>query len=359
MNGLIPGLPHGWIAADEIREKRNASELQRAQGLMQLQGLLAKRQQEQAFRSEISQAQTPEQQVAVAAKYMGPDALARMQQGSLDRQATLQAANTNATALREQRLAELQLRGQQRADEIEQRAREGRITAQQAAADRAALQQNMARLAASLRQPVQPRQLQLTTDSSGNQLIVNPDGTTRPLTGAGGQPVQARPPVAVLKEQQARAKMNKDLDLVIPTLEEISKEGGLIDQSTGSGAGALRDMAAGFFGQATDGSIAVGRLKPLVDPILKLVPRFEGPQSDKDTQSYRDAAGDLANPATPNARKKAAAKEILGIYKRRRNQFITKDYEAAAIDTGTSPYAGPDRRAPSDNKVIDFNDLPK
>lgn len=177
------------------------------------------------------------------------------------------------------------------------------------------------------------------------------------MTGGGGSPGMApKVPVSALKEQQARMKMNKELDLVIPTLEEISKEGGLLDQSTGSGFGAGVDAVGGFFGHATPGSIAVGRLKPLVDPILKLVPRFEGPQSDKDTQTYRDAAGDLSNPNTPNARKKAAANEILLIYKKRRNQFITKDYEAAAIDSGVSPYAGPDRRAPSglpDQSAID------
>lgn len=38
--------------------------------------------------------------------------------------------------------------------------------------------------------PPQPRQLQLTTDAQGNQLIVNPDGTTRPLTTTDGQGVR-------------------------------------------------------------------------------------------------------------------------------------------------------------------------
>ena len=358
MNALPPGL-QGWVMADQANQQRQASELQQVQGVMQLQGLLAKRQQEQAFRNEIAQAQTPEQQIAVASKYMGPDALARVQQGSLDRRATLEAANVNAAAQRDQRLQELTIRGQQRAEEIEQRAREGRISQAQAAADRAALQQNMARLAASLRPEPQPRPVQTHTDGAGKLWEREPGGQWKPAAiGAGAPGMAPKVPIATLKEQQAREKMNRDLDMVIPSLEEISKDRGLIDQSTGSGAGALVDYGAAFVGKATPGSIAVGKLKPLVDPILKLVPRFEGPQSDKDTASYREAAGDLANPAVPNARKKAAAKQILEIYKRRRNEFTTTEYDAAAIDTGVSPYAGPERRAPND-KVIDFNSLPK
>ena len=352
-NGLPPGL-QGWVMGDQANQQRQLGEMQRAQGLMQIQGLLAKRQQEQAFRNEIAQAQTPEQQIAVASKYMGPDALARVQQGSLDRRATLDAANVNAAAMREQRLQELQIRGLQRAEQIEQQAREGRISQAQAAADRAALQTTMAKFAASLRQPPAPTIVEIA-DPNDPRKSIKIDARTREVIGV--SPPKA-PPVAVLKEQQAREKMNRDLDMVIPSLEEISKDGGLIDQSTGSGAGALVDYGAAIVGKATPGSIAVGKLKPLVDPILKLVPRFEGPQSDKDTASYREAAGDLANPAVPNARKKAAAKQILEIYKRRRNEFTTTEYDAAAIDTGTSPYAGPERRAPND-KVIDFNSLPK
>lgn len=128
--------------------------------------------------------------------------------------------------------------------------------------------------------------------------------------------------------------MQQDLDSVIPNLEALSKDGGLLDQATGSGAGKLVDMGASFIGKATPGAIAIGKLQPMVDPILKLVPRFEGPQSDKDTASYKEAAGNLSNPAVPNDIKKAAAKEILRIYKARRAQFSTADYEATGQPQG-------------------------
>jgi hypothetical protein len=44
--------------------------------------------------------------------------------------------------------------------------------------------------------------------------------------------------------------------------------------------------------------------------ILQTVPRFEGPQSDRDVQSYKDAAGDLANPDLPRETRLAALAEL-------------------------------------------------
>jgi hypothetical protein len=132
-----------------------------------------------------------------------------------------------------------------------------------------------------------------------------------------------------MNEQMAQKKMQRDLAGITPMLEEISKDGGLIDQSTGSGIGHGVDIAASAFGYGTAGAIAIGRLQPLVDSVLKLVPRFEGPQSEADRKSYEQAAGDLANPKSPNSVKKAAAKEILKLYKKRQGQFVTKDFETA------------------------------
>ena len=179
------------------------------------------------------------------------------------------------------------------------------------------------RLAASLRPSQQEPAPIVQTDAEGNVTLLDRTGNVIRQAGKIG-----KPSAQFEKAQVAKGKMSKDLSGVIPMLETISKDGGLIDQSTGSGAGALIDTGANFFGSATKGAIAVGKLKPMIDPILKLVPRFEGPQSDKDTASYKEAAGDLANPNTPNATKKAAAKSILQIYKKRQGQFTTSDYDS-------------------------------
>ena len=142
-----------------------------------------------------------------------------------------------------------------------------------------------------------------------------------------------KPTAGYQKDGITKKKLSSDLDLTISELENASKDGGLIDQSTGSGAGALVDMANDFVGRSTKGSIAVGKMKPIYDMALKMVPRFEGPQSDKDTQSYREAAGELANANVPNKRKKAAAKEMVRLMKQRKGQFIDKANEGTELDT--------------------------
>lgn len=80
----------------------------------------------------------------------------------------------------------------------------------------------------------------------------------------------------------------------------------LIRRSTGSGLGKLVDAGAGLVGVSTSGAEAGDQLKVLGNKLTMMVPRFEGPQSDKDTQSYREAAGDLANTAIPQPRRLAA-----------------------------------------------------
>ncbi len=146
--------------------------------------------------------------------------------------------------------------------------------------------------------------------------------------------VVAKPSAAYEKDQLAKKQLSRDLDSTIGELKDITKKGGLIDQSTGSGAGALIDATAGFFGTATPGAIAVGKLAPIYDKVLKMVPRFEGPQSDKDTASYKEAAGNLANPAIPNDQKKAAAKEILRLMEARKGQFGMVGNDATSAQSG-------------------------
>lgn len=153
-----------------------------------------------------------------------------------------------------------------------------------------------------------------------------------PATGEGpidvGQPPQVLQSAAKGKETAEEVKKRlsdekraKDVEFAIGELENAMKEGGLIDQATGSYLGNLIDTAVQLFPVATYGAVANARMKPIADLALKLVPRFEGPQSDKDTQSYKDAAGDLANPNLAPSVKKAAADQIVKLLKKYNGQF--------------------------------------
>jgi hypothetical protein len=169
-----------------------------------------------------------------------------------------------------------------------------------------------------------PRTQQITL-SDGSLGIVNMDtGVITPSTMAGA-PVKGKPSAFAEKTAAQKAQLQKDLVTGIRELEEVTKDGGLIDQSTGSGAGRLVDVGARFVGQATKGDIAIGKLKPIADIPLKLVPRFEGPQSNSDTTSYKEAAAQLADATLPTKIRKEAGKTVLRLMKERQGQFVTTD----------------------------------
>ena len=183
-------------------------------------------------------------------------------------------------------------------------------------------------------------------DAQGNVIALPsrlPSGAApvaRPVTGEGGVPVKGKPSAFAEKTTIQRAQMGKDLGFAITQLSDITKDGGLIDQSTGSGAGRLADIGAGFVGKATPGAIAIGKIAPVADLVLKMVPRFEGPQSNADTKSYKEAAGQLADPTLPTEIRKQAGKTVLRLMQERKNQFVTTDMATEGAPAQIAPPAG-------------------
>jgi hypothetical protein len=170
--------------------------------------------------------------------------------------------------------------------------------------------------------------------ANGTLGIMNMDtGAITPAT-MGGAPVRGKPSAFAEKNAAQRKQMGTDLGFAITQLADITKDGGLIDQSTGSGAGRLTDIAAGFVGEATPGAIAIGKIAPIADLALKMVPRFEGPQSNADTRSYKEAAGQLADPTLPTKIRKEAGRVVLRIMQTRKNQFATSDMAAESATGG-------------------------
>lgn len=153
----------------------------------------------------------------------------------------------------------------------------------------------------------------VVTDDRGNVTMLNRKGQVigSPLQGVGKQ----SPTYVKTAEQQKQ--LAQDRKIAISELENITKDGGLIDQSTSSYIGKGIDIAARGVGTATRGDIAAGQLAPIADLILKMVPRFEGPQSQQDVVSYQQAAGKLADTTLPTEIRKAAGKEILRLLKDR------------------------------------------
>jgi hypothetical protein len=196
-------------------------------------------------------------------------------------------------------------------------------------------------LAEAGRPPAQPREPapRTTKVELADGTIGVMDLATGEVTPAkvGGQAAKGKPSAFAEKSAAQRKQLGLDLDRAIVELTDATKSGGLIDQSTGSGAGRLVDVGAGFFGRATPGAIAAGKLAPIADLVLKMVPRFEGPQSDKDTKSYKEAAGQLADSTLPTAIRKQAGLEIVRLMKARKDQFVTPDM---AAEGAAAPAAG-------------------
>jgi hypothetical protein len=171
-----------------------------------------------------------------------------------------------------------------------------------------------------------------STDDQGNVTFYNAFGQViRTQTNAGKRSPN------LIKAEQAEKNLVRDIERTSKELAAALEPGGLIDQSTGSGAGRLVDFGARFIGEATPGDIAASSLAPIADMVLKMVPRFEGPQSDKDTASYNRAAGQLADPSLPNKIRKEAGKVILRLMTERKDQFAGEGMDSSPTQRKAAP----------------------
>lgn len=158
--------------------------------------------------------------------------------------------------------------------------------------------------------------------------VTDKEGTVRGLNYKGDVVSTTKdvgkPSAFVEKTAETKAQLGKDLDTAIRNLTDAIKPGGLLETSTASGLGRAVDASQAFFGRATEGAVAAAQLAPIADLVLKMVPRFEGPQGVKDVESYERAAGQLANASLPVETRKGAAKIILKLMTERKDQFEMK-----------------------------------
>ena len=312
-----------------LDQYRNLAQLQQMMqqnqmGRLQMEEAARRQAEQQAFQADMQSLgpnPSQEQLSAVASRHVrNPEKLMDVHQRSLDRKSAL-----------EQRLFEQQQALQARKEAAEQALAAKIELAKQAGADRRTLMEmqlqgrrEIAGIMAANRQPQAPVSIE-DPRNPGKAILVPP------AQAYGQRPFQ-KPSISEQNAERKKQQTVRELDAAIVELERASADGGLIDKSTGSGAGAIRDAVGNFVGYATEGAQAVGALQPIYDMALKMVPRFEGPQSDKDTKSYQEASGQLANPKIPNATKKVAAREIVRLMKARRGQFVAKDAVGTEAD---------------------------
>jgi hypothetical protein len=159
----------------------------------------------------------------------------------------------------------------------------------------------------------------------------------RAITQAGGEARAREAGTLEARSAATQRREQEQLTRAISELERITERGGLLERSTGGGLNAIVDRFFDFFNAPTSGAVAIGALQPIADVVTKMVPRFEGPQSNADTQSYREAAGRLADSTVPNETRLAAAREIIRLFRTRADQFETASGANAAPTGGNQP----------------------
>lgn len=99
----------------------------------------------------------------------------------------------------------------------------------------------------------------------------------------------------------------------------VIKEAANILNSNAPSSGRGENIITGareFFGGGGETSKADAQLKILGTKLTMQQPRFEGPQSDKDTAMYQAAAGDIGNPNIPIATRVASLKTMIDLAKK-------------------------------------------
>jgi len=99
----------------------------------------------------------------------------------------------------------------------------------------------------------------------------------------------------------------------------VIKEAANILNSNAPSSGRGENIITGareFFGGGGETSKADAQLKILGTKLTMQQPRFEGPQSDKDTAMYQAAAGDIGNPNIPIATRVASLKTMIDLSKK-------------------------------------------
>lgn len=171
------------------------------------------------------------------------------------------------------------------------------LDAQQARQERFAQQEQMARLAASLRPAPQEKMVS----------VIGPDGQTPVLVpqsqAAGMTPFAAG---AANKPGSPAAQM-KDANEALALLQQAAP---LINKSTNSGIGAGVDYLMALGGGSTAGADTAAKLKALGGMLVAKMPKMSGPQSDKDVLLYKEMAGRIGDPTIPASQKKAAMDTI-------------------------------------------------
>jgi hypothetical protein len=152
----------------------------------------------------------------------------------------------------------------------------------------------------------------------------------------------AREAAKVSPEAAKQKQAVREIDTAIAKISEVAQPGNLIDMSTNSIIGNLLDevVAQTSGGLITlPGDVAAAQMEVIAHLARMAVPRFEGPQGEKDAAIYERASGQLSSPTTSNTTKRAAAQTVVELLNARRDQFEFSGADSSGgADSGVLEY---------------------
>lgn len=321
-----------FLSAYRGREAQMQAEpMQQLQQVGALQGILSKAQsaqREQALRGVLSSLPpdaTPDQVVKAIRPYASADDILKITQAAADRKATLED-RAFGRAEQDTRMRDLAAAAEVTKRDLASAADTTRrdlssaqdTTRRDLASASETREREMQQLMLANRQPrpepsVTPVTIQDPNDPSATIVI---DGRTRQVLGKGPKMTQAGAIDAKTNLQMTGlgADLKKAEDLLLGVTRTSDGQVVKGNLPTGSGLGSIYDAAAGFVGVTPAGAAEADSLKTVAARLVSRIPRFEGPQSDKDVKLYQQAAGDAGNEKLPRGRRLAAIKTMSSIY---------------------------------------------
>ena len=130
------------------------------------------------------------------------------------------------------------------------------------------------------------------------------------------------------KDNQKNVKNARDAFGSIKAVSEILRTN---DPSSGFFENVITGTRE-MFGGGGKQSQADAKLKVLGQKLVQQVPRFEGPQSDKDVASYQAAAGDIGNPNRPIGARLAALQTLVDLNKK---YYPNGDWDSINLEAPT------------------------
>lgn len=189
----------------------------------------------------------------------------------------------------------------------------------------------------------------------GGQPSMQSNAPTQPLNlqSAGLMPPLITAGMSPKAIQEAKTAYAQDLQTNIKNAYDVYKVASEIEKTLpkahGSGIGNIVGGIQNFVGIESNKNAADAELKVMADKLLKAVPRFSGPQSDKDVASYKEAAGAIGDASLPMNVRMAALNRI-----KQMNMPYAPNLDwtsEAPITTKQTFWSGEERMSPSDFKA--------